>query len=57
MRVRVNKEKCRGCKICIRVCPSRAISIGDDGKAQIGSQCVGCGSCVDLCVMSAIEEE
>lgn len=57
MKVRVNKEKCRGCKYCIRVCPFRAISMGTDGKAQIGSQCVGCGSCVELCMMGAIEKE
>lgn len=31
--------------------------MGPDGKAQIGPACVGCGSCVDLCMVGAIEEE
>lgn len=57
MKVRVNEEKCRGCKCCIRVCPARAISMGPSGKAQIGPKCVGCGSCVELCLMGAIECE
>lgn len=57
MKVRVNEEKCRGCKYCIRVCPAKAIAMGPAGKAQIGARCVGCGACVDLCMVGAIEEE
>lgn len=57
MKIRVNEDKCRGCKYCIRVCPAKAISMGPAGKAQIGPKCVGCGSCVDLCMVGAIEEE
>ncbi|MBR2001156.1 MAG: 4Fe-4S binding protein [Firmicutes bacterium] len=57
MKVYVNKDKCRACKYCIRVCPAKAISMGPDGKAQIGPKCVGCGTCVDLCMVGAIEEE
>lgn len=55
MQVKVNENKCRGCKYCLRVCPAKAISMGPSGKAQIGQRCTGCGQCVDLCMVGAID--
>ena len=52
--LRVNTEKCAGCKSCMRIgCP--AISIRD-GKARVDQTlCVGCGVCEQLCKFSAFE--
>ena len=54
----VKKDKCVGCKMCMRLgCP--AISI-KDGKASIDiTQCVGCKVCSQLCKFGALcaEEE
>lgn len=51
--LRVNTEKCKGCKMCLKLgCP--AISI-KNGKAVVNhTQCVGCGICSELCKFGAI---
>ncbi len=51
--LKVNDEKCRSCKSCMRIgCP--AISM-KDGKAYIdATQCVGCEVCKQLCAFDAI---
>lgn len=53
--LKVNSEKCRGCKKCMSLgCP--AISF-KNGKAVIDNTlCVGCGVCKGLCPFGAIEE-
>ena len=50
----VNKEKCIGCKSCMKIgCP--AISI-KEGKAWVDNTlCVGCGVCEQLCPVGAFE--
>lgn len=54
--VSVDKEKCVGCKMCMRLgCP--AISIGEDKKAVIDhTLCVGCDVCTQLCNLKAIKK-
>ena len=53
----VISDKCRKCKLCMKLgCP--AISIDKDGVVKIdASQCNGCGLCVGVCPFSAIEKE
>jgi indolepyruvate ferredoxin oxidoreductase alpha subunit len=54
--LRVNPEKCKGCKSCMRIgCP--AISF-KEGKAVIDhTTCVGCGVCEQLCGFDAFEKQ
>ena len=51
--LRVDTEKCRGCKACMKMgCPSISIR---DGKAVIDDTlCVGCGVCQQLCHFDAL---
>ena len=52
--LRVNREKCVGCKSCMRIgCP--AISIRDGKAAVDQTLCVGCGVCSQLCKFDAFE--
>ena len=50
----VNNEKCRSCKMCMRLgCPAITFV---DGKAKIdATQCNGCGLCANVCPFGAIE--
>ena len=50
----VNNEKCRSCKMCMRLgCPAITFV---DGKAKIDpTQCNGCGLCANVCPFGAIE--
>ena len=52
--LRVNADKCVGCKACMRIgCP--AISF-KDGKSRVDNTlCVGCGVCSQLCKFDAFE--
>ncbi len=53
--LRVNAEKCRSCKACMKLgCPSLSFK---EGKAFVDkTQCVGCGVCEQLCKFSAFEK-
>ncbi len=54
--IRVLREKCTGCGLCVASCPFQCISIVED-KAVINVDCRLCGICVDVCPLKAIEVE
>lgn len=53
----VDIEKCKGCEVCIDVCPADVISMSKDvnGKgyhymyAQNPEECTGCTNCAVVC--------
>jgi indolepyruvate ferredoxin oxidoreductase, alpha subunit len=54
---RVDTEKCIGCKSCLRVgCPAIFFDKNSQ-KAIIGSDCVGCEVCAQVCPKQAIQKE
>jgi len=53
--LRVNDEKCRGCRSCMKIgCPALSFR---DGRAKVDpTLCVGCGVCTQLCSFDAFED-
>lgn len=52
--IKMVKDKCVGCKICISNCPFGAIKV-EDKKAVILENCTLCGACVSSCKFMAID--
>ena len=53
--VRVN-DACKGCKLCVReVCFVDAIHMSGQRAVIDDSRCRGCGRCVEICPLEAIE--
>ena len=46
----IDAEKCKGCGLCIKDCPSDAIvGAAKSPHHIIPERCVACGTCVDVC--------
>lgn len=51
----IESDKCRGCTLCAKKCPAKAIS-GEPKNAHIinSDMCIKCGQCATLCRFGAI---
>ncbi len=51
----IDEEKCGGCKLCISVCPYKAIIFDEEENISIVTEaiCRGCGTCVASCPSGA----
>ena len=59
-----DKEKCKGCELCVSVCPIGIIKMSDDMNkngfhyAVVDKEkCTGCGMCFRMCPDMVIEIE
>jgi formate hydrogenlyase subunit 6/NADH:ubiquinone oxidoreductase subunit I len=55
-KIQYDKEKCIGCKLCIKVCPSGAIEYKEkEKKIKIYlARCVSCSQCNDICPVNCL---
>jgi ferredoxin len=53
----VNEEQCKGCGLCKRVCPAKAIA-GEVKKIHVidPDRCIKCGACFRACKFKAIKK-
>lgn len=55
---KIDKGKCTGCTLCVKVCPSEAISGEQKEPHEIEfSKCIKCGICYEVCNFDAVVKE
>jgi heterodisulfide reductase subunit A2 len=52
----IDDNRCSGCKVCIELCPYKAITFDENKKVSKVNEavCKGCGTCVAACPCNAI---
>jgi formate hydrogenlyase subunit 6/NADH:ubiquinone oxidoreductase subunit I len=60
VKIKFHPEKCIGCKLCMRDCPSNAIEITDLGEKHYQAEfrldkCIYCSQCALSCNKDALE--
>ncbi|HOB21908.1 MAG: ferredoxin family protein [Firmicutes bacterium] len=63
----IDRERCKGCQICIEVCPRKILSLEEkinghgyhpaQMKPENREKCTGCAFCAIMCPDAAIEVE
>lgn len=59
----VDKDKCKGCELCVFYCPSKCFQLSSElnkrgvlfPEIKKGVKCVGCGICFLMCPDTCIE--
>jgi NADH:ubiquinone oxidoreductase subunit F (NADH-binding)/(2Fe-2S) ferredoxin/NAD-dependent dihydropyrimidine dehydrogenase PreA subunit len=53
---RINEEKCVGCSLCARACPTNTIFKRDGLKKYyiVQDDCIRCGACLDACKFDSV---
>jgi heterodisulfide reductase subunit A len=54
----IDEERCSGCRVCVLVCPYKAISFDSEKEVSVVNDvlCQGCGTCVSACPSGAVNE-
>lgn len=53
--IEFDPKLCVGCMLCVRFCPSGAITVADKRKIAFDlARCIYCGQCAEVCPRKAI---
>jgi len=57
--IAINKAYCKGCEICVQICPKQVLALDDRQKASVraADECTGCLNCEIFCPDFAIDVE
>lgn len=61
----INTERCKGCELCIRVCPKKILEMSNETNGQgvnypvciDEASCIACAFCATMCPDCVIEIE
>ena len=55
-RIDINRDWCKGCRICVAFCPKNVLELDAEGKAVAArpDDCIWCGDCEVRCPDLAI---
>jgi 2-oxoglutarate ferredoxin oxidoreductase subunit delta len=61
-RVEIDRERCKGCHLCVRACPTKVLAPSDSpnswgyypSTAASPEKCIACGNCYSVCPDVAI---
>jgi ferredoxin-type protein NapH len=54
-RVKIDRERCKDCDICVRSCPHAALTAESVRQGKVNLECTRCGRCMDKCPRQAID--
>jgi len=62
-KITIDREFCKGCLLCVTVCPRKAVRVAQDLNARgvrpaefiDNSECIGCAMCALVCPDCCIE--
>ncbi len=52
--VRINRDECKACGLCIKNCPAGSIQIKDKTAVIDGKTCISCMTCHEICPEGAV---
>ena len=60
-KIEINKERCKGCQVCVEICPQGVIEVSPETNKKgyyfarpCGEGCTGCALCALVCPDVAI---
>ncbi len=55
IKIKIDRDLCNGCGLCIPVCPREIMSMADELAVGDSTLCIGCGHCAASCPQKAID--